>query len=67
MRKNDLIEMKKSPNSISSKIEEVSKSIVEAKLKLQRGELKNLKEVKMLRRTLSQLKTLQNQAKMEAK
>lgn len=66
MKKNDFIEIKKlKSDALTKNIQETITSIVEARMKLRRGESKNIKELKNLRITLAKLKTLLTEKQME--
>lgn len=66
MKKNALNELRKQNNELISKsIEETTTKIVDARMRMRRGEAKNLKEVANLSRTLAQLKTLLTEKNIE--
>lgn len=65
MKKTDLMTIIKSGSAaITDKISSIQSELVKIKLEKSRGEIKNLRSAKMLRRDLSRLKTAQTLSKL---
>lgn len=65
MKKNDIIELRKSDSKqLEKKLIELNKQLVETQLKLKKGEVSNLREPKMLRRSIAQTKTIMKEQKI---
>ena len=61
LKKNDLIELKKSgTKAIDKRLAELRLALEEANLKLKRRELSNLHSASIIRRSIAQLKTIRN-------
>lgn len=64
MKKNDIIELRKlDSKQLEKKLLELNKQLIDTQLKLKKGEVSNLREPKMLRRSIAQIKTIMKEQK----
>lgn len=65
MKKNDLKELRsKTAKSIEKRIADSQSELVQAKLKLKRADLKNVRTPKLLKRDIAQMKTILKEKKL---
>ena len=59
MKRTDIAELRKMDiKTLKSKLENLQKEFVLAKLKAKRGELKNVRKAKMIRKDIARIKTI---------